>query len=300
MNKQQIINDHSTGIGGTAVAAILGQSRYATPLDIYNRILFQPEIPDNPKMKAGRMLEPIIRKLYEEASERKVETVNNVIRHQAHDFLIAHIDGLIKKTDAEPSDGVLEIKNVEERIMLCWKDGLSNEYFCQIQHYLDVCGLEWGEFAFLVNGWDLQRRFIQRDNEFIELKNDKLISFWNNNVVNKIAPEPINVDDIKKYFKTEKGKSIEIVPDNFPIIEEMQELADRIKNMELAYQEREDRLKLIMRDAEILTFGGDEIATWKKSKDSSRFDSKLFRVEQPELYKKYCYLVEGSRRFIVK
>ena len=43
-----------------------------------------------------------------------------------------------------------------------------------------------------------------------------------------------------------------------------------------------------------------ELATWKYSKDSVRFDGKKFKEDHADLYKEYSKVQLGSRRLIIK
>ena len=50
----------------------------------------------------------------------------------------------------------------------------------------------------------------------------------------------------------------------------------------------------------IVRYNGPHIVTWKKSSDRQVFDTKKFKKENEDLYNKYLFTKEGSRRFIVK
>ncbi len=53
-----------------------------------------------------------------------------------------------------------------------------------------------------------------------------------------------------------------------------------------------------MGDATKVVFETGDV-TWKRSKDSTGFDSKALLLEQPELLQRYSVVKPGSRRFLV-
>ena len=53
-------------------------------------------------------------------------------------------------------------------------------------------------------------------------------------------------------------------------------------------------------NSELVSLDGSVVATWKSSKPSMRFDSKLFESSMPDIYKQFMREVPGSRRFLVK
>ena len=55
-----------------------------------------------------------------------------------------------------------------------------------------------------------------------------------------------------------------------------------------------------MREAEVLTFEGQVLATWKSPKPSTRIDTKKLAEDHPEIIAPYQVQVANSRRFVVK
>ena len=82
------------GIGGSDVAALLGLSKWRTPLDVYNSKIEEPEETDNASMEWGRRLEPVIREKYAEAVGMEVTIPPFMFQHPEHTFMIADVDGI--------------------------------------------------------------------------------------------------------------------------------------------------------------------------------------------------------------
>ncbi len=55
-----------------------------------------------------------------------------------------------------------------------------------------------------------------------------------------------------------------------------------------------------MQDAEVLSYQGQTIATWKAPKASFRLDSKKLALEHPELAQQYQVAIQNSRRLTIK
>jgi hypothetical protein len=55
-----------------------------------------------------------------------------------------------------------------------------------------------------------------------------------------------------------------------------------------------------MGEAELLTYQGRTLATWKAPKPSFRLDSKRFELEHPALASSYKLPIQNSRRLVIK
>jgi len=55
-----------------------------------------------------------------------------------------------------------------------------------------------------------------------------------------------------------------------------------------------------MGEAELLTYQGQVVATWRSPKQSYRLDSKRLEIEHPELIGQYQLPIQNSRRLVIK
>ena len=55
-----------------------------------------------------------------------------------------------------------------------------------------------------------------------------------------------------------------------------------------------------MGEAELLTYQGQVLATWKSPKQSYRLDSKRLEIDHPELIPQYQVPIQNSRRLVIK
>ncbi len=299
MTHEQWVESRRSGIGGSDVAGILGLSKYKTPLDIYHEKVDGVRQPENQAMFAGKLLEPVVADWYMQDSGRQVVRDNKIRIHKDFDFMIANLDRIILPQNSE-GRGILEIKTAGIYAAKYWQEEPPIEYVCQIQHYLDVTGYAWGEFAVLIGGQEFKRYPVERDDEFIRLKNERLAAFWYDHIEKRIPPEPSNPDEIEELYPVSVGKVIEARPETYQVYAELKEKKELLKQIETEVEEREEQLKMALRDAEILASNGVPLVTWKAAKNSVTFDSKRFQAENSDLASRYMIEKPGSRRFLVK
>jgi predicted phage-related endonuclease len=160
-----------TGIGGSEAGAVLGLSKWATPLDVYLRKRGLVEEDETGEAGAwGKILEPVVLGHYAEQTGRWVMCRNQngvamvipphpsdaiywpsdhearalgTLRHPSFDHMICHIDGLAYDQDPVSVDedvrpvAILESKTVGVRMAHEWGEGLDEipyEYLIQCQH----------------------------------------------------------------------------------------------------------------------------------------------------------------------
>ena len=299
--RQVWLSERKKGLGGSDVAAVLGLSKYRTPLDIYNdKLDLAPERPLNNAMMAGVMLEDTVARWYMAETGNKVIKDNQMRTHKTIPFLLANLDRVILPVAEHKGRGVLEVKTAGQWAAANWENEPPIEYVLQIQHYFDVTGYSWGEFAVLIGGQEFRRYFQERDQTIIDMKNELLVKFWNENVLAQVPPQPVNTEDLQKYVKAQSGKVIEGVIENELTIKELKVIKAQIKELESQEAQLTERIKLLMGDAEILTYNGDTLATYKQSKGSTIFDSKKFAADHPELFAQYQKEKAASRMFLIK
>lgn len=294
--RQDWLQARKAGIGGSDAAAILGISKYRTPLQVYlDKIGELPEQPDNPAMLWGRTLEPVIRQRYSDITGREVHMHDGIIRCDAHPFMLANLDGFTE-------DGrVLEIKTA--RSAEGWGEPGSDEipevYQCQVQHYMVVTGFVVADVAVLIGGSDFRLYEVPADQELQEIMVEREAAFWRR-VEAHNPPEPETLSDMALRFRKSVSGEVEATPEAIAAVSGLKALREEIKRLEA----EEDRMKVLIQgclgDKEGLTINGKLAATWKSSKPTSRFDTESFKAGHADLYNQYLKTGEASRRFLLK
>jgi putative phage-type endonuclease len=270
MPESEWLDFRRKGIGGSDVAAICGMSKYKSPVAVYlDKIGELPPIEDNPKMKAGRKLEPLIAQWFAEETGKRVMQQHAIFQHKEHDFMLANIDRWVIGENAG-----LEIKNTSEFLRDEWADEkVPTEYQLQCNHYMAVTGAERWYLCVLLGGWDLQWRVIERNDDLIKNLITIEHSFWHDNVLSK-TPPAYSYQDTKllgdKYPESQPGKHIELGEEHYELI---QRVLLRKNTLEAAKNELEtdkNIIKAMMGDNEMAWFQGEPIFTWKSNKKGVR------------------------------
>ncbi|WP_438447441.1 YqaJ viral recombinase family protein [Gorillibacterium sp. sgz5001074] len=258
------------GIGGSDVAPLLNLSRYKSALSVYlDKIGQAPEILDNPKMKAGRIMESVVADWFAEETGMKVMRQNAIFQHKQYPFMLANIDRWLPGQNAG-----LECKNTSEYARSDWEGTQAPmEYILQCNHYMAVTGAERWYIAVLIGGWDFQWRVIERDEEIIQMLIEREREFWQNHVLAKIPPafDHQDTDYLRSLYPAHTpSKAVELTEADYSI---MQLLFDARKAKKLADEAEEtakNQLKGKMEDAEKAYFQGELRFTWKTNSKGVR------------------------------
>ena len=297
MSRAAWLEERRRGIGGSDVAAILGMSKWKTPLQVYLDKRGESELtPDNDSMLWGRVLEPVIRQQYSERTGRSVRVPEKMLYSLDYPFMLANLDGF---TD---DHRVLEIKTA--RYGDDWgepgSDEIPTEYLLQVQHYMAVTGFPVADVAVLIGGSDFRLYEVPSDKELQEMVIQREAEFWRR-VVDGEPPEPVTLaETIERFGGSSKQSSVEASDDVIMALQALKQAKDEIK----AAQDREDAAKAIvlkaMGENEAIVSRGKTLATWKIGKGRIGFNQDAFKADHPELYERYVKMGAPYRRFLLK
>jgi putative phage-type endonuclease len=259
------------GIGGSDVAALCNMSRYKSAMNVYlDKIGELPPLEDNPKMKAGRMLEGVVADWFAEETGYKVWRQHSLFQHREQPFMLANIDRWLPGQNAG-----LECKNTGEYSRDDWIGTQApTEYILQCNHYMAVTGADRWFIAVLIGGWDFQWRVIERDDDLIRQLIEVENGFWNEHVIAKVPPafSHQDTDYLKeKYPQSDSLKSIDLPEEAYPSIQAMDEARKVKKQAEEQEEAAKNQIKSFMADAEKAYFQGELRFTWKSGSKSRTF-----------------------------
>jgi len=251
------------GIGGSDIAAICGMSRYKSPMAVYlDKIGELPPVEDNPKMKAGRILEPVVADWFAEETGMKVWRQNAIFQHPQYPFMLANIDRWLPGQNAG-----LECKNTSEYSRHDWEGTQApTEYILQCNHYMAVTGADRWYIAVLIGGWDFQWRVIERDEELIKNLITIEHEFWHEHVLTKNPPAFSHQDTelLKGIFPTSTaGERVDLPEDAYDDIQGIYQARADKADAERRLETHKNRIKGYMRDAELAYFQDELKFTWK-------------------------------------
>lgn len=293
------LNVRTKGIGGSEIASILGMNQYSSPYKVWlEKTGRQENNVQNKFTDAGNILENAVSDFFVFKTNHRVikaSAVQKTYVHPKYPFAIGTPDRRYI-ANSRVGKGVLECKTTQKMY-----DDIDMAWFCQLQWYLGILGLSYGSVAWLERGLDFKYKEYEYDKEFFEYLIDSASTFWNDNVLKDIPPEPLNVSDIEIMFRKHRDAVTIIASEELNDIHtKICVMRDTMKELKEQEEKLVDSVKMVMRDAEAVIYRETPLFTWKASKDTTTFDKERFKEEHPALWDQYQKTVEGSRRFLVK
>lgn len=297
------IEQRQNGIGGSDAGAILGLNPSRTGVNVFLEKTGQavPEdLSDNDAVYWGNTLEDVIAQEYSRRTGAKVMRRNRHFTHQDHPFMMANIDRWVVGQHK-----VLECKTAGEYVKNKWgpsgSDEVPDSYLVQCTHYMIVLGVDVCDLAVLIGGRDFRTYTIGLDKELADIIIEREHTFWHDHVLKRVPPEPTTLDDLKSLYPVDSGDSI-LAPAEIELaVAEIKAIQSQIKNLEDEKEARELLAKKVLCEKSVLLgIDGKPIATWKKAKDSSRFDKASCEKAHPEIIQQFTVTQPGSRRFLIK
>ena len=288
-----------SGLGGSDAGAVCGMNPYSSPMKVYMDKTSDTgqEQEEKEALRQGHDLEDYVAKRFMEATGLKVRRSNYMFRSVEYPFMIADVDRLVAGEDAG-----LECKTVNAYSADRWKDGnIPLSYIMQCYHYMAVTGKKAWYIAAVILGKDFIYRKLEWDDKLISQMVEMEKVFWKEHVEKRVMPDPDGSKAcdavLDQYFhKARKESRIELVGFDEKL-ERREEILSQIEGLEQEQNRIEQEIKLFMKENEYADSGRYRIS-WSNV-ESTRFDTRRFRMEKPELYRDYAKVSE-SRRFQVR
>ncbi len=102
------------------------------------------------------------------------------------------------------------------------------------------------------------------------------------------------------FGKSTVSKSVEAAAETCELIKKLKSLNEQVEHYEAEISQIKQSIMGQMQDAEVLTFHGQTLATWKAPKPSLRLDAKRLTEEHPDLVHQYQVPIQNSRRLVIK
>lgn len=310
-------------MGGSDVPALLGiapaswsrRTPFALFLDKMGKKQGEQDLPESKVLRRGKKLEPYILEMLEEEYGLKPFFRNKQYADPEHGFLAAEIDFEFKVTEqlAERfglEKGLInslqngEIKTVHPFIADEWGDPDTDQvpvhYVAQVMHGMMITGAQVCLVAALFGADVLKVYKIARDDGLIKLMREKEVTFWKENVMKQVPPEPANDGDLQRMFYRDKGTAI-AADGNQEVMGELGKLFGlqvKLDELEREIKDSAFKVKHFMGENAVVTLNGVEMATWKSQK-SKRFDQLAFGKQHPILLKEFSKETE-TRVFRLK
>ena len=281
-SQEEWLKARENGIGASEVAAVVGLSPWDSPFSLFLRKTHQiPPTEETQAMKLGKLLEPVVVKLWEESTgwkAVKASAKDIIYQDPERPWRICTPDRIAYEvgSDGKKKKVLLEIKTSS---MDFDPDDLPTNYLCQVQYQMHITGVHVCYLCWLVCGRTYGHARVEYDKAFSEWMVGEVDKFWNENVLGGKEPDLISVTDFAMKG-SDPGTTIEADEEAISHIMSAVELNAEIATAETALNAHKDAVKLYMGEAEALTVNGKPIATWKSGTRGRTFLLKNRNIEE--------------------
>jgi len=302
--------DRTKYIGGSDIGAILGLSRFRSPLEVWmEKTGKETKKLNSLPLRFGSFAEEFVASEYARATGFKLIHDESIYIHPEHAFMSAHMDRFVLEGGAANSTPtptrILECKTAHPFSSGDWGEIGSDEvpmsYLCQCIWYMAITNINQVDLAVLFGNSDFRIYTITRDLGLENTILEKASLFWNDYVLKDTPPPAQSEADCQTLFsKGDPKKSLEAQSETLELAKRVALLNSEISTREEAISSIKQAIMNQMGEAETLTYQGKVLATWKAPKPSYRLDSKRLELEHPEIAGNYKIPVQISRRLVIK
>jgi putative phage-type endonuclease len=314
LNNQDFALLRAKSLGGSDIGALLGLSKYRSAVDVWmEKTGKEVAIKDSLPLRFGQFAESFVADEYTLATGAQLSTHDSAVVHPEYEYMHGHIDRFVLVGDSAliASDGkitasrILECKTANPFAQSDWGEAGSDQvplsYLVQCVWYMMLTNIDRTDLAVLFGNADFRIYEITRDLDLEQIVLERAISFWENHVIKDIPPAATSESDYKTLFgKATVSKSVEAPMETCELIKKLKLLNAQVEQYESEISKIKQSIMGQMQDAEVLTFQGQTLVTWKAPKPSLRLDAKRLSVEHPDLIDQYQVPIQNSRRLVIK
>lgn len=301
------------GIGGSDIAAILGLSPWKTPLEVWQEKTGRATPKEESQaMHWGKVLEDVIARHYAMSEKIKVWRVNYTITHKSLP-LIASIDRAVSETGRRAvvkgefrTDKILECKTVNAFAGREWgpsesapEESIPVQYYAQVQHYLGILDIPYGDLAALIGGNDYRVYRLTRNDAQISAMQEKASQWWRDYVIKDVPPPPRTVEETLALFPRSKVATKTADNDAYLAYQKYVGAKETEKKAKEDVKKFKDILASFLGESDTLTdSAGNVLATYKSAKDSKKTDWEAIALKLAVILGRKCKLHPNTIRNI--
>jgi putative phage-type endonuclease len=268
-----------SGLGGSDASKACGVNAYDGPLYVYlDKLGLIPEIPDNPAMRFGRKLEPVVREVFTEDTGIGIRLAG-LQRNNERPWQLYSPDGFAD------DGGLFEAKTTGWWNRDEWSDDQTADHAeIQVQHGMAVTGAPHAWVAVLIDGRDFQFRRVERDEDQIAMITEIERKLWFDHILKQVPPAPLaaDLDVVKSFYKGPDPSKITMASpaEAAQLIREWNAAKQNVKSAETAAALAEAKLRVLVGNGHALQVTDKVVLT---AKPTGTFAASRFRDENPEL-----------------
>ena len=259
LTKEQLA-ERNGYIGASDAAAVMGLSRWGTPLSVWAEKTGQvvrEDISEKLHVRLGHKLEQTVADLFMEETGKKVHRVNETLYHPKYSFLAANLDRRVVGERA-----ILQCKTASAWKAREWGDDeIPREYIIQEMHELAVSGADRAYIAVLIGNQDFKWKVIERDEKALADMVAREVAFWNDFVIPKAMPAVVSWSDkdaLAGLFPVaDEGEAVTLDDAANAIAEAIEGAEEDYKNLGKQIDKQKNELKAMLGKA-----GAGETGLW--------------------------------------
>ena len=306
------------GLGGSDIGAVLGLSKYRTPVDVWmEKTGRAPGSEETLQMRFGTYAEEFVASEYSSITGNAVQRFTPMLHHPSAPIL-GNVDRLVipagQKRAAHQreirTDLGLECKTASAFAAMDdaeWgapgSDMVPPSYLVQCVTYMALTGCGHWDLAVLFGNQEVRVYHLARDRELENEIVARAAEWWQRHVVADVAPAPICDDDVRALYPKSRPVTVEAGGPCLQALAALRNLRAEIKALQAQESDAVLTLKAAMGEAEALVWQGQTLATWKSAKPTRKTDWKAAAAAagiDAALIDRFTTEAAGSRRFLLK
>lgn len=291
------LEERLSSIGASEVAAVLGLSKWQTPLSVYNAKMGVPSDFPAELSYVTHASEDVVAG-WVEAFHPEWGTVEPgfMARSTAAPWLHATFDRILLQPDGTRIP--LQIKTGHQNAAKSWDDGVPADYQIQEQIEMLVYGAQTARLVVMHGGRTFAFYDIERDDDFL---NNFVIpttgEFWTENVLAKVAPQPYTSTEAAAVWPANEEETVEATDAELEKWVAYGGLLEDAKAVDVKIESLRFELQQTMKTASRMTYNGAPLFAWKESKPVSRFNLAQFKADYAEVAADYMTVSPPARPF---
>lgn len=290
-------------IGGSESFAfgykILGaKPKWSTPFSVWAKKNGHGKDVTSAAMTNGINREPHIRsmsaQLIVDQTGEKVQVYETPYLYtmEQYPFIAANLDGLVQDENGVISG--LEIKTSGS--MDGWHDNdIPDVYWCQLQHYMMVTGLDHFYVVAEINGRHIVR-VVMQNTDFVNRLMLEEVRFWQDYIMTRVMPPMVGADCETEFLDSihrECNEESVEVPELQEIAKEYIELSSKEKVIKERKSQLQLEIKAAIGNAKSAMMGNMKASWLRIEKDS--FDVAAFKEAHPQTYAQFTKKTEYTQ-----
>ena len=249
-------------------------------------------------------VEGMINNYYLGNKVRRCRRMNAYVQNPKYEWLFVSLDRVINKhvyKGKQYGEGSLELKNLSSYEAQKWEGGIPLKHLLQVQTQMAVCEFEYGELAVKLDDRNYTVYPFEKNKAICEQIIDQTHDFWqrvkqarqiqtqlfnakqnfNQRLVEdlegqlqQLEPEPTGDDSVSDFLSEKYKKALPIsregTPEQLQWAKEHVKAKEAFKQIEFRKNELENRLKVSMKNVEVLNFGKDGKVSWANTVKGNR------------------------------